>query len=122
MTRTPCSYKPTKPCESCPWRQDATASDIPNFDVGLAERLAATCPDERGFGPDYGAPWFACHQSRDGREIPCAGWLAVAGRTHPAVRLAVRQGRVNPQALDAGEDWPALHQNYQDVLEKLRES
>lgn len=47
--------KLNKPCASCPWRVDATAGDIPNFDITLAENLAATCPDERSMGPDFGA-------------------------------------------------------------------
>jgi len=41
---------PRRPCASCPWRRDADAGDIPNFDLGLAEKLADTCPDHRDVG------------------------------------------------------------------------
>lgn len=109
-----------KPCPSCPWRVDKDASDIPNFDLDLAENLAATCPDKRGMGPDYGASMFACHQSRDGAEIACAGWMATVGHRHPGVRLAVAMGRLDASALRPRAGWPDLHQNYQQVLEKLR--
>ncbi|RQP68505.1 hypothetical protein DF014_33190 [Burkholderia ubonensis] len=73
-------------------------------------------------GPDYGASMFACHQSRQGEEFACAGWLAKVGHRHPAVRLAVAGGRLDPEALEPGVDWPELHDSYQEVLDKLRET
>ncbi|KVN83440.1 hypothetical protein WJ68_16130 [Burkholderia ubonensis] len=109
-----------RPCPSCPWRVDQGARDIPNFDLPLAEGLAATSPDARGMGPDFGAPMFACHQSKIGSEIPCAGWLAKVGHRHPGVRLAVMQGKLDPETLVPGADWPELHDNYIEVLDKLR--
>lgn len=108
------------PCASCPWRLDATAADIPNFDLELAENLAATCPDERGMGPDFHAGIFACHQSKIDEEFACAGWLAMVGHASPRVRMAVGQGLIDAEALEPGKDWPKLHDNYGEVLEKLR--
>lgn len=110
------------PCPSCPWRTDARADDIPNFDMHKAENLRGTCPNEKGHGPDFGASWFACHQSRDGAEIPCAGWLAQAGHAHPGVRLAVFNGKLPADALKPGKDWPKLHDSYQQVMERLKET
>ena len=112
----------SKPCPSCPWRLDKDAHDIPNFDMEKAEGLAACCPDRRGFGPDFGATLFACHQSKDGGEMACAGWLAAVGHRHPGVRLAVVMNRLSPDALRPGADWPEMHTSYHDVLHKLRVS
>lgn len=109
-----------KPCASCPWRKDQDARDIPNFDLALAERLTATCPDDRGFGPDYGATTFACHQSKVDHEFYCAGWLAQVGNCHPNVRIDVRFGVIPEDALAPKEDWPELHDTYGEVLAKLR--
>lgn len=109
-----------QPCPSCPWRVDQDASAIPHFSLALAERLAATCPDERGMGPDFGDPQFACHQSRPGAEFVCAGWLAVVGHRHPAVRMSVLAGTVPAEALEIGDGWPALHESFADVIGKLR--
>lgn len=111
-----------RPCASCPWRTGATADDIPNFDIALAESLSATCPDKRGMGPDFGASIFACHQSKQGEEFACAGWLAMVGHCHPRVRLAVKMKELDASALEPGDDWPELHDNYQQVLDKLRET
>jgi hypothetical protein len=107
------------PCPSCPWRVDQDATDIPHFNLDLAEKLAATCPDDRGMGPDFTAPQFACHQSRPGEEVVCAGWLAVMGHRHPAVRLAVALGKTPIEALTPPPG-VALHDSFPAVSEKLR--
>ena len=103
-----------KPCPSCPWRVDQTARAIPGFSLDLAESLDRTCSGE------FGAPVFACHQSRPGGEFPCAGWLAIHGHDSIAVRLMVLQGRVPPEALESGADWPELHGFFDEVIAKLR--
>lgn len=103
------------PCKTCPWRVDQHADVIPGFVLELAENLVATTGDE------FGAPIFACHQSRDGEEIVCAGWLAVYGYNSIAVRLMVMGGRLAPEALTAGPNWPELHQSFRELIEKLRE-
>ena len=110
------------PCPSCPWRVDQTAEAIPGFCIDKAEALVACSPDERGRGPDFSSPMFACHLSSVGKEMPCAGWLAQVGHAHPRVRLAVLTDRLPPENLKPGKDWPALHDNYSDVLRKLRAS
>lgn len=106
-----------QPCASCPWRRDSHADAIPSFSLALAEALAATSPDEQGMGPDAFAPQFACHQSREGSEIVCAGWLAAVGKAHPMVRLAVMRGDVPADALNPS---PELHDTFGEVIEKLR--
>ncbi len=71
-------------------------------------------------GPEFGAAQFACHQSREGAEVVCAGWLAVVGMCHPAVRMQLLTGTVSIEALSPGEDWPSLHESFAEVIEKLR--
>lgn len=111
-----------RPCPGCPWRCDKTAADIPGFSLEKARGLAATSPDARGFGPSFGAPLFACHQSKEGDELACAGWLATVGACHPNVRLAVMSGRLDGEALQPAQDWPELHGNYGEVLRKLEQA
>lgn len=119
MTAVEYSVLP-RPCKSCPWQVHARASDIPNFSIELAEKLAGTCPDARGMGPDFGATHFACHQSEPGQEFACAGWLASVGHAHPGVRLAIAQGRLDVSRLSSGPDWPQLHATHGEMLEKLK--
>jgi hypothetical protein len=108
-----------RPCPSCPWRVDQDATAIPNFNLHLAEDLWRTCR-RNGYGQEFGDPQFACHQSREGDEIVCAGWLAMQGSSHPAVRIAAMTGALDPDALSPGPDWPELHEEFDDVIEKLR--
>lgn len=103
-----------KPCPTCPWRVDQDASVIPGFSLDLAERLEATTRQ------DFGAPVFACHQSHEGKEVHCAGWLARYGHQSIAVRMSVIAGRIPVEALDVGDDWPELHETFDEVIEKLR--
>ncbi|OUE36186.1 hypothetical protein BZY94_42000, partial [Burkholderia territorii] len=42
--------------------------------------------------------------------------------TSPGAYLAVTSGRLDPAALEPGVDWPELHDSYQEVLDKLRET
>lgn len=107
------------PCPSCPWRVDQDATTIPNFRLDLAEDLADTC-GRQGADVALDGRWFACHHCKPDEEFPCAGWLAATGWYHIGVRIAVSQGRVSPEALEPGENWPELHADYDDVLEKLR--
>jgi hypothetical protein len=93
-----------------------SAQDIPNFSLELAENLRRTCDGQ------FGAPIFACHQSREGAEFACAGWLAIHGYDSIAVRLAVMAGRIAPEALTPAADWPELHPSFDDMIEKLRET
>jgi hypothetical protein len=98
-------------CISCPWVKTNTARDIPNFRMELAEDLS------RCQSGELGAPIFACHLSRPGAEIPCAGWVAAHGRESIAIRLMVLQGKLPLEALSPQ---PELHASYDEVMEKLR--
>lgn len=116
MARHACA----RPCRACPWRRDSHSDDIPGFSLDLAEGLAGTSRSG-AIGPDFGSAMFACHDSTENNEIACAGWLAVEGSAHPTVRLMVMRGDLDPSALEPGEGWPELHENFEQVITKLRE-
>jgi hypothetical protein len=58
---------------------------------------------------------FACHLSTEGRDIACAGWLAVCGVEHIGVRMAVLTGRLEPEDLRPGDGWPELFGTYKEM-------
>jgi hypothetical protein len=58
---------------------------------------------------------FACHKTAEGREIACAGWLAVVGHHHLGVRFAVAMGRLDAAVLVSGPDWPMLYGSYSEM-------
>lgn len=105
------------PCPSCPWRVDQDASAIPHFSLSLAEALSKTCGAPGQEAP-LGSSLFACHQSREGREVVCVGWLAMAGEHNLQARLLQAQGRL--PVLRPDDTWPELHASYDEVIGKLR--
>lgn len=115
------SHVPARPCKGCPWVIENDPAVIPGFDLDQAEALAGTCPDEQGMGPDFGAAMMACHHSREGEDFACAGWLAVAGDHHPAVRLERMRGQIPPEALAPRPGWPALHPDFASMIAHLRQ-
>jgi hypothetical protein len=76
--------------------------------VALAERNPPASLD---------ASLFACHKSPEGREEACAGWLATVGIEHLGVRVAVATGQLPAEALAPGENWPDLHETYDEMVE-----
>jgi hypothetical protein len=102
-----------RPCDECPWRTDAEQG---RFTPERWAALAASSADERGMGPEFGAPLFACHKTAEGGERACAGWLAMEGANHPSARLAVAMGSLPECSLTPGEDWPTLHQDFHATM------
>lgn len=106
-----------RPCSGehrCPWRLDSEPGDFPP-ERYEALRTTSRRPDPNGKGDtdaQLGDPLFACHAPADGKEIACAGWLAVEGWGHVRVRIAVLTGEIPECALRPGEDWPELVGSY----------
>lgn len=102
-----------RPCAECPWRRDIEPGQFP------AERYEELRNTTGSRGKEVGidAPIFACHKSTEGQETPCAGWLAAVGFDSLGVRIAAAQGRIPPEALRPGPDWPPLFDNYEEMAE-----
>src|SRR5688572_9909879 len=64
-----------RPCADCPWRKDVAPGQ---FAGERYEQLRSTTgrstSGRRGEEAPMGSPLFACHKSKVGAEIPCAGW------------------------------------------------
>lgn len=112
MIELPRMLRPCGGDEPCPWRVDAPPGQFPPERYVCLARTSRR-PDEHGMtDAAYNDPMFACHASPEGAERACASWLAVEGRNHIGVRLALAMGHLDPAALRPGPDWPALHPSY----------
>jgi hypothetical protein len=71
-----------------------------------------------GFGPSIDAPMFGCHKGAPSTnaDLACAGWLARFGLDHPLVRFAALQGRIPAEAFQPGDNWPPLHETWEEVV------
>src|SRR5574337_676790 len=69
------SGRTVKQCHTCPWRVGAQVEDIPNYVPELHKGLTTTIA-KPGI-PHLGEPLrvMACHYSKPGTDIPCAGWM-----------------------------------------------
>lgn len=101
------------PCAECPW---VKATKAGQFTAERFEALRATTGGPGNEAP-FGSPMFACHKSADGKEMPCAGWLAAVGIESITVRVLVSTGRIPAEALHPGEEWPELHTSYAEMEE-----
>lgn len=97
------------PCRTCPWRRDVEPGA---FGIDRYEQLAVSCGS-----PQFGDPMFACHQTIEGQEVACAGWLAVHGLDHPNVRMAGMAGLVAEEALEPQPGWPPLFSSFEEMVE-----
>lgn len=109
-----------KPCPTCPWRKSSTTggSDIPNFSIELMRNLADTVPPQ---GSDV--PWprkvFACHNSKQGGEYACAGYVARHGETNVNLMLLgidVERIKANCAGIDLYEDFHQMLAAYEVAL------
>lgn len=65
----------TKQCRHCPWRKDSDLSKIPGYDRQQHHNLAQTIEDDGILDPDRSVRVMACHNSSDGNDFECIGWL-----------------------------------------------
>lgn len=106
-----------KICAECPWKRSTPPGQ---FTAARFEALRDTSGsrnsadhDSRA-APEAGldAPIFACHKTAEGKEIACAGWLAVEGADHLGIRLAVITGAIPADALAPKPGCPDLFDDY----------
>ncbi|MEU9455040.1 DUF6283 family protein [Streptomyces sp. NPDC048277] len=77
-----------RPCARCPWRVDADLTAFSEQDMDMLRRANGG----PGAEASLDAPLVGCHLDQPDTAHPfrwCAGWLAVAGAHHLAIRLAI---------------------------------
>jgi uncharacterized protein DUF6283 len=104
------------PCGACPWKRSSPPGQFP---AGRYEDLRCTAADTptRVLASLTDPRMFGCHEGEPGSnaDLACAGWLAVCGRDHLLVRMAVLSGRLPPEALGPGDNWPELYASYSEL-------
>jgi hypothetical protein len=107
--------KPRKQCAKCPWRVDVDPHDIPNGYCEIKHAaLRGTIADPGSVRLGGGLRMMACHESKPGKEIACAGWLAnqLGPGNNIGLRMAVITGRVSANFELVGEQ----HEHFEDTL------
>lgn len=117
MPRKPKPKKPRKQCAKCPWKVSTDPHAIPNGycttkHAGLADTIAA--PATMTSGP---LRIMACHETPEGQELPCIGWLVnqLGPGNNLGLRLAVLQGRIDADVETVGPQ----HETFEDTLPRV---
>lgn len=103
------------PCSECPWVRDTPPGQFPESRYEALEHTTGL----PGREAPMGSPMFACHKSHEGRDVPCAGWLASVGYESLTVRVLVIQGRLPSSVLNPGRDWPELFESYAEMAGEM---
>lgn len=107
------------PCDQCPIRADNRDNPDAKFSTDRWNAMSSTVRDPNtGRQPMPGDILFACHKGAPGTnaDLACAGWLARFGADHVGIRLAVALGNLPRTALSPGDNWPPLHETWEDVV------
>jgi Family of unknown function (DUF6283) len=106
----------THPCTRCPWRTDADLTAFSEQDMDMLRRANGT----PGAEAPIDAPAVACHLDQPDTSHAyrwCAGWLAVVGQDHLAIRLAVALQALPGHAVTPRPGWPRLYASLDALLE-----
>ena len=106
------SLKRTKQCQHCPWRRDSSIEDIPNYVEDMHQDLEDTIANrEEIFGK---LRIMACHESREGDETPCIGWLA--NQLGPGNNIPLRMAARSCNNIGEVETIGEQHKSFWDTL------
>lgn len=110
--------RPRLQCAKCPWKKGVDPFDIPNgYDVEKHEALAETIqPGLTGLaGPRR---TMACHETPQGGEMPCVGWLVnqIGPGNNLALRIAVSRKEVDADVRTVGPQ----HRRFEDTLPRKK--
>jgi hypothetical protein len=108
-----------KQCKACPWKKSTVpARDIPNnYCAEKHARLANTIAVPGAIRFSAVLRVMACHETSEGRERPCAGWLyhQLGEGNNIALRLAVHKGRYDAPDVDGPQ-----HATFEATLGKKK--
>jgi len=111
------SKKPRLQCAKCPWRVDVDPNDIPNNYCETKHRnLTNTIADPGSLRSMGVLRSMACHESKEGKELHCVGWLInqLGEGNNIPLRLAVATGRIDANVEPVGEQHDCLEDTFPD--------
>jgi hypothetical protein len=103
---------------SAPVRGVPLSKETPpgQFPRSRYEEIAHTSGVQGAEAP-LGSPLFACHMTIEGRDAPCAGWLAAVGIESLPVRVLIAYNELPASVLEPGPDWPELYGSYAEMVD-----
>jgi hypothetical protein len=96
-------------CKKCPWKTTTDPYDIPNGYCATKHAALRSTIAKEG-DANLNVRLMACHESPDGAELPCVGWLVhqLGPGNNIGLRLAVSRGRIDANVETVGEQHPTF--------------
>jgi hypothetical protein len=69
------ALRQTKQCANCPWKVNSDTSKIPGYDRELHQQLSGTIAELGIIEIGDTLRMMACHNSTEGDDLECVGWL-----------------------------------------------
>lgn len=106
--------KPRVQCKQCPWKKGSNPRDIPGEYSEEKHHALTRTIAEPGVLRGEGLRMMACHETPNGRELPCVGWLVqqLGPGNNLDLRLAVMQGRVDDNVKTVGPQHKYLEDTF----------
>lgn len=108
-------------CRKCPWRVDVDPTDIDNYDRDMHEAMIDRLSHRGGFETVlHGLRIMACHESKEGAEFPCVGWMAheLGPGNNIGLRIAAAAGRIDTDFELVGDQHPSLESTLSDCTRR----
>lgn len=108
---------PRRQCEKCPWKVSTDPHGIPNgYCPAKHAALEGTIAEPASLR-DLGRGalhMMACHETVEGKELPCVGWLA--HQLGPGNNIALRMAAISRQIDTDFELDGEQHERFEDTL------
>jgi hypothetical protein len=97
-------------------RADTAGEARSKFPAERWAELRRSIESSPGEHATLGAPIFGCHEGEPGTgaDLLCAGWAAAFESV--SLRIAVSMGLLPISVLDAGQNWPELHADWDEMV------
>ena len=111
--------KRSKQCSKCPWKTQTDPNDIPNYDLERHKKLKDSCATPEDYLRDLydmrERNFMACHESIEGNEMHCIGWLMnqLGPGNNIGLRLSMRKYDCSEL-----ETFGEQHETFEDTLPK----
>lgn len=105
-----------KQCKACPWKVSTDPSaDIPNgYCPNKHRNLKSTVAEPGAIVVSDTIRMMACHETPEGKEQPCVGWLA--NQLGPGNNIALRLATLQRPELGDFELDGEQHERFEDTI------
>jgi hypothetical protein len=110
---------PRKQCKKCPWKVSTDPREIEDYNEAGHRLLERTIKPDLQSLLEPGLRMMACHETKQPKQLPCAGWLM--HQLGPGNNIALRMGVSLSKRISADVELDGpQHARFEDTLPRSR--